>query len=936
MSTKPDRPPIRQIAVRRSGQSGLAREAEAALKRAGHANAQVTTSRRYWLEGVGADDTRLERLIYNHEAGDAWDHTTPNAVWTRFTRAYRPAVTDPETLAGLEAGRALGVELDWIRLGVDINVRGVEPREADAVIRSLLVNKEVQIIVGPNDYQTTLRPVGTSKPVQRFNLTRLSDVELQELSRMMSWYAPLDQLQALQARQHVLGRVLTDVEIEMVVQAWSDHCFHIKWKGLRIIQRLMRATHAINHPLCLSVYKDNAGAIQFYDGWALCIKGESHNHPTLIFAFGGIQTKHGGLLRDILGMGRGAYPIGASTIMGTMDPRLIDELVPGGATHPHLILVQSIAGTATYCNPMGVPMMYAVWRVDHGYTKPWALGVSIGILPEKYVEKLPLQKGDKLILLGGSTGRDGVHGATASSANTSAAMVTLEGATVQIGEPITERALMTLLPILRDADLVVSVSDLGAGGLSSVLTEMTKSCGADVDVTHIPVKDASLAAWEKMLSESQERMLVAVRAENETEVLEYCRRYGVQAFVVGTCRDDQQLIVRDHNEVVAEIDLHWLWSICPIPKLTVRNPRLRRRRILPKKSITGDVIRKVIGDWACADQSYAVRQFDSTVQGRTVIGPLLANDVPSDVFVSAPIRGKPYGAVSSFAYNPRWSRCDPIGSVQSLFALAISRTIAAGVRPEDVVLCANWYCATRTPEQRWYLQEAVREAARLTEKWGIPIISGKDSSSGTYFDEDGLPHDVPLTCVPSTLGRIPDVQAVKTKRFAKAGDIVWLIRPMGLTRSMAGSVALDYLEKPHRIGRLPWVENVDAILQLWHDIHYHYEQFTSIATVAEGGAMLQLFHGCLSSELGLGYCSLDDATWDLLGETPASFLVSSPQEVEMCRLFFGHSVTYVGRAIEETGMNLYDLTQQQTLLEQGTHWQTLGAWWSTFGEGLQQ
>ena len=211
-------------------------------------------------------------------------------------------------------------------------------------------------------------------------------------------------MKVIQAHEQERGRPYTDAEIEILVQSWSDHCYHTTWKSLGLLKKLMAATREINHPLVVSSFTDNAGGMDFADGWVVTIKGETHNFPSSIAPFGGIATKHGGVIRDTLGFGKGAYPIGGTTVMGTMDPRLAENDVPAGALHPELIVSESIRATAYYMNPMGIPMMHPVYRCHPGYAKCFALGHSMGLLPKKYVHKDPPRPGDIAVLFGGATG----------------------------------------------------------------------------------------------------------------------------------------------------------------------------------------------------------------------------------------------------------------------------------------------------------------------------------------------------------------------------------------------------------------------------------------------------------------------------------------------------------------------------------------------------
>ena len=245
--------------------------------------------------------------------------------------AYRPAVTDPETPSILAGAKALGEEgLQFARLSRRYQFCGLDETEAKGLAARFLYNKVVERIREPHEAVTTLRPSGKPDPVGTVSLQALTMINSRALSRERSWYAPLSQMKVIQAHEQERGRPYTDAEIEILVQSWSDHCYHTTWKSLGLLKKLMAATREINHPLVVSSFTDNAGGMDFADGWVVTIKGETHNFPSSIAPFGGIATKHGGVIRDTLGFGKGAYPIGGTTVMGTMDPRLPEKRGAGG------------------------------------------------------------------------------------------------------------------------------------------------------------------------------------------------------------------------------------------------------------------------------------------------------------------------------------------------------------------------------------------------------------------------------------------------------------------------------------------------------------------------------------------------------------------------------------------------------------------------------
>jgi phosphoribosylformylglycinamidine synthase len=501
----------------------------------------------------------------------------------------------------------------------------MEQSEARRVAARFLYNPVVQRIREPEEVFATLRPTGNPDPVAAISFQGLTDEHLLKLSRDSSWYAPLAQMRAIQAHEAARGRPFTDAEVEILAQSWSDHCYHTTWKGLGLLKRLSAATAKINHPLVVSSFEDNAGGIEFYEGWVLTIKGETHNFPSSIAPFGGIATKHGGVIRDTLGFGKGGYPIGGTTIMGTMDPRMKEEDVPAGALHPELIVTESIHATAYYMNPMGIPMMHPLYRCHPGYAKCFALGHSVGLIPRQYAEKGRPCPGDLALLIGGETGRDGIHGATASSTGMTGETLAKESAAVQIGHPITERRFTTVIPILRDAGFIRAITDLGAGGISCAAGEMGADTGVELNLDAVPLKDQSLAAWEILLSESQERMLIALPPESLAEAETLLDRYEVAHSVIGRFTESQRLAAHWRGQKVVDLAMSFLWGGCPIEPIPTAKPARALTPVHIPEPRTAEewsgAVRRVLTHYHACDQSPAGAQFDSTVQGRTVVGP---------------------------------------------------------------------------------------------------------------------------------------------------------------------------------------------------------------------------------------------------------------------------------------------------------------------------
>jgi phosphoribosylformylglycinamidine synthase subunit PurSL len=837
------------------------------LRRHGHRDlVHLSIERVYWLEGEVQTEALLPLLanpVYQTASSrSSFDPARGPVVEI----AYRPAVTDPETPSLLAAAKALGEDrLEFARLSKRYQFVGITEGEAHQLVRRFLFNAVVQRIREPGDRPQTLRPAGQPDLVRTVPLGGLSDQELLHLSTECSWYAPLSQMKVIQAHEVSCGARHTDAEIEILVQSWSDHCYHTTWKSLGLLKKLSDATARINHPLVVSAFKDNAGGLEFYEDWVVTLKGETHNFPSSIAPFGGVATKHGGVIRDTLGFGKGAYPIGGTTVMGTMDPALPEESVPAGALHPQLIVSESVRATAYYMNPMGIPMMHPVYRRHPAYAKCLALGHSVGLIPKKFALKEEPRPGDLLLLIGGETGRDGLHGATASSTSMTRETIEKESAAVQIGHPITERRFTSAVPALRDAACIRSITDLGAGGISCGAGEMGCETGVSLNLDAVPLKDKSLTAWEILLSESQERMLIAVPPERFSEAKSLLDRYEVNHAVVGHFMDSKRLEAFWRGQRVVNLEMDFLWGACPIDPI----PAAQLKRTLAAVSLRepesseewSGAIWRVLGHYHCADQSAAGARFDSTVQGRTVIGPYGGKNhrMPTSIFVAAPLLGKNYGVLTTLAFNPFYGEISPATMAKLMIIEAVTKAVVAGADYREMGLCDNFYTPRARPEVAWDLTRMVENIAAFSCGVGIPFISGKDSSSGTFESAAGR-IDVPPTLAVAALARIKDARRTVTKEFKRAGNKILFLGKIDST-ALGGSVYADAYGQ--RGSRLFDGYTADTARALWDSLLKLHESgaYFSGSAIGEGGMALRVFEAVFGSGLGarLDFHALEQA-----------------------------------------------------------------------------
>jgi phosphoribosylformylglycinamidine synthase len=886
------------------------------FRRRGHTRlTNVMIERVVWLEG-SFNLERLMPLLINplYQVPAETSQLDPH-LGPIVEIAYRPAVTDPETPSILAGAHALGEDgLQFARLSRRYQFCGLDDGEAKGLAARFLYNKVVERIREPHEVVSTLQPSGKPDPVGKVSLQGLSDDELSALSRERSWYAPLSQMKVIQTHEQERGRPYTDAEVEILVQSWSDHCYHTTWKSLGLLKKLMAATREINHPLVVSSFTDNAGGMDFVDGWVVTIKGETHNFPSSIAPFGGIATKHGGVIRDTLGFGKGAYPIGGTTVMGTMDPRLPESDVPAGALHPELIVSESIRATSYYMNPMGIPMMHPLYRCHPGYAKCFALGHSLGLLPKKYAHKDQPQPGDIAVLFGGATGRDGVHGATASSAAMTGETLEKESAAVQIGHPITERRFTTAIPILRDCECIRTITDLGAGGISCAVGEMGADTGVEINLDAVPLKDQSLTAWEILLSESQERMLMAVPPEKLEEAQAILRRFEVASCILGHFTNTGRLQAKWQGEMVVDLNMVFLWRACPIDPTPTAPPV---RHLSPLKISEpqtredwGRAIRGVLTHYHCADQSPAGTRYDSTVQGRTAVGPYAGKNhrMPTNIYVSAPLRGKPDGIITTLAFNPFYGEIDPAAMARLMMLEAITKAVVAGADYHQMVLCDNFYTPRVRPDTASELMEMVETIADLSVVLGVPFISGKDSSSGT-LEAGGRRIDVPPTLAVATMGRVSDVKAMVTKEFKRAGNRLLLLGRYDAD-ILGGTVYADSLGQ--RGDRLFDAYDAISMRAQWDyllELHAQ-RRYVSASAIAEGGILLRLFEAAFGSGLGaqVDFDGITAARRDglLFGEFIGSCLLEVPPAFEIPAHLPGISHHFLGLVTAEPRLTLVD------------------------------
>ncbi|MBN1444327.1 MAG: phosphoribosylformylglycinamidine synthase, partial [Planctomycetes bacterium] len=562
-----------------------------------------------------------------------------------------------------------------------------------------------------------------------------SDEDLMRISREGQLSLSLQEMEAIRDHFLAVGRAPTDAELETIAQTWSEHCCHktltaaiehriepsgevIRYENL-LRETIARATERLRaqeaEPFCLSVFKDNAGVVAFDGEHGLSFKVETHNHPSAIEPYGGAETGIGGVLRDTLGTGLGAKPIVNTDVFCVGPPDFPRDELPPGALHPLRVLRGVVAGVRDYGNRMGIPTASGALFFDERYAgNPLVYCGSVGLLPRDAIEKR-VEPGDRIVVLGGRTGRDGIHGATFSSVELTEESETVSSGAVQIGNAITEKKLLDVLLEARERRLYRGVTDCGAGGFSSAIGEMGETTGARVELTRAPLKYAGLSYWEIWISEAQERMVLAVPPEKAEELMALAASEDVECTDIGEFTDTGRLELLYGGEQVCDLEMRFLHDGRPASKRTSVYRRAPAEPAdLSDPPPPGRVLRAILASPNVASKEWVIRQYDHEVQGKNVLKPLqgIAEDGPGDGVAFAPVFGSVRGFVLACGMNPCYGDIDPYRMAASAVDEAVRNAVAAGGRPDRTAILDNFcWGSTASAEALGSLVEAARGCA---------------------------------------------------------------------------------------------------------------------------------------------------------------------------------------------------------------------------------
>jgi phosphoribosylformylglycinamidine synthase II len=731
--------------------------------------------------------------------------------------AHNPGVMDPVEDSTLKGIRDLGIGgVTSIKTARKYILSGklTEP-QLKTISEKLLYNKLIQHVV--KDRTSGYKPQAAGETGYKFGLVivdflQATDKRLAEISSQGQLFLNLIEMRQIRDHFKKLGRNPTDCELETIAQTWSEHCGHKTFRGkieykeiigaqvhkitkprgktLKIDNLLkstiMKVTRELNKPWCVSVFKDNSGVIEFDEKNNVCFKVETHNHPSALEPFGGANTGIGGVIRDPMGTGLGAKPFLNTDVFCFAPPDYPFSKLPKGTLHPKRIAKGVVSGVRDYGNKMGIPTVNGSVLFHEGFVgNPLVYCGTAGIMPKDKSSK-KTSTGELVVVVGGRTGRDGIHGATFSSGELTHESETISSGAVQIGNPIQEKKMLDTLLVARDRGLYTAITDCGAGGLSSAVGEMAQELGCRVDLGKVPLKYKGLSYTEIWISESQERMTISVKKEKLEELLEVFAGENVEATVIGEFTDTRRLQLFYHNHLVCDLDMQFLHEGLPKTekKACYVSPKHKEPVIAVKKDLT-PYLSRLLGDYDICSKEWVVRQYDHEVQGGTVLKPLvgIVNDGPSDAAVVKPVLGSSRAVIVSNGINFRYGFIDPYWMAGSCIDEALRQIISVGGSLEEVALLDNFCWGN--PDKPDRLGSLVRTSYGcydIAKAFGVPFISGKDSLYNEYAVH-GKSRAIPGTILISAIAVMKDAGKAVSMYAKKPGNLIYIA---GLTREELG------------------------------------------------------------------------------------------------------------------------------------------------------
>ncbi len=602
------------------------------------------------------------------------------------------------------------------------------------------------------------------------NILYASDEELVSISEKMGIALNLSEMKRIKKYFKEKNRNPTDIELEALGQAWSEHCCY---KSSKV--PLKQHVFGIEEDKIIA--REDAGVVEFDKDHYYCAALESHNHPSAVEPYGGAATGVGGIVRDIVCMGSQPIAYVDPLFFGPLD--LPQKDVPKGTKHPRFLFKGVVDGIRDYGNRIGIPTLSGQVYFHKGYTGNCLVNVGcIGVMKkEEMIHSRAKAPGNVYIYVGGKTGRDGIHGVTFASAELTDDSEESSRSAVQVGDPITKEPVIHVTLECNRKRLLEGLKDFGGGGLSCVCGELAYDAGfgAEIHLDNVPLKEEGLKPWEIWVSESQERMMFLVSPENVDKVLHICKQWDVTAVVVGKVIPEKITRVFYKGEKILEMDMDFftggpVYDTCERPfvkpkKYDKKDPDFE----LPDLNNT---LKKLLKSHNIASKEWVIRQYDHEVRGNTVIKPLQGKinfEGHGDATVLKPLENSFRGLAVTANINPRFMERDPYNGACSAIDETCRNLVSVGAKPDSVCDCLN-FGNPEKPERMGEFYEACRGLGNIARELKLPFMSGNVS-----FYNESIKTSVPPTPEIMGIGLVDDIHKCVTSDFKSEGNYVYLI-----------------------------------------------------------------------------------------------------------------------------------------------------------------
>jgi len=669
------------------------------------------------------------------------------------------------------------------------------------------------------------------------------DHELKGISERMGLALNIDEMKRIREHFKSKNRNPTDVELQALGQAWSEHSCY---KSSKV--PLKKYIYGIEEDKIVA--REDAGVIEFDKDHYYCAALESHNHPSAVEPYGGAATGVGGIVRDVVCMGAQPIAYVDPLFFGPLD--LSFRELPRGVKHPAYLFKGVVDGIRDYGNRIGIPTLSGQVYFHPGYTGNCLVNVGcIGIMKKKeLIHSRAKAPGNVYVYVGGKTGRDGIHGVTFASTELNEESEESSRSAVQVGDPITKEPLIHVTLECNRKGLLEGLKDFGGGGLSCVCGELAYEAGfgAEVHLDNIPLKEEDLSPWEIWISESQERMMFLVKPENVDKVLHICKQWDVIAVPIGKVIKNKITRVYYKGVKTLEMDMDF-YTGGP-----VYNSHQRPYKISSKTTVSvdpdftniNDILKKLLSSPNIASKDWVIRQYDHEVRGNTVIKPLqgkLGFESHGDATVLKPLENSFRGLAVTANVNPRFMERDPYWGACSAIDETCRNLVSVGAKPDALLDCLN-FGNPEKPDKMGEFYEACRGLGDMARGLKLPFMSGNVS-----FYNESIKTAVPPTPEIMGVGIVEDIRKCVTSDFKSEGNPIYLVGKE-TEREMGGS---EYYKTMNVEGGFVPKTDIKTLKNCMKSIlsAIGKKYIASCHDISEGGIGVCLSEMCIGGDIGV-------------------------------------------------------------------------------------